>query len=115
MEKPVIYVAGAVSKSPATSKIKFAATTKQLRALGYIVINPHELCEGIPVEEWQKCMRICLAKMVSDADLVVLLDDWQESKGATIEFNTATNIGIKTTTLNDFLRDYENFNRTAIL
>ncbi|MNK53053.1 hypothetical protein D3C87_720040 [compost metagenome] len=109
MEKPVIYVAGAITKAPGLNKQKFALATKQLRALGYIVINPHELCDGLPPEEWKKCMRITIAKMVSDAEIIVMLDDWQESRGATIEVNIARSIEIKTVNLIDFLNEPEKY------
>lgn len=103
MNKPTLYISGAISGTPDLNRTKFANATKQLRGLGYIVINPHELCEGVPAEEWNKCMRICIRRLV-DADKLVLLDDWQQSRGAQIEFTIAKQIGIKTISLTDFLK-----------
>ena len=102
MSKPTLYISGAISGIPDLNRPKFTSTTKSLRGLGYIVINPHELCEGIPPEEWNKCMRICIRRLV-DADVLILLDDWQQSRGAQIEFTIAKQLGIKTISLQDFI------------
>lgn len=88
-----IYVAGPISNMPNLNKKAFAKTTKKLRKHGFIVFNPHELCKGIPAKKWKKCMRICIKKLM-DADMVVLLDGWDKSRGASIENNLATAIGI---------------------
>lgn len=103
MEKPILYISGAISGIPDLNRTKFSNATKQLRGLGYIVINPHELCEGIPAEEWDKCMRNCIRKLV-DADIVVLLDDWQQSRGAQIEFTLAHQLKMKTISLTEFIK-----------
>ena len=101
--KPTLYISGAISNMPDLNRTKFFNATRKLRDLGYIVINPHELCHDLPPEEWQQCMRRCIIKMM-EADILVLLDDWQQSTGATLEFNIARALGIRTICLDDFLK-----------
>jgi hypothetical protein len=103
MDKPTLYISGAISNAPDLNRTKFANATKQLRGLGYIVINPHEICEGIPAEEWAKGMRICIKKLM-DADVLILLDDWQQSRGAQIEFTISKQLNYKTIALETFIK-----------
>lgn len=103
MCKPKLYVSGAISGMPELNKIKFQLATQQLRELGYEVVNPHEICAGIPEAEWERCMKICIVALCF-CEVMILLDDWQNSRGATLEFNISRALGIKTITLQDFLK-----------
>ena len=110
MPKPTLYISGAISGIPDLNRPKFSNATKKLRGLGYIVINPHEICDGISAVDWDKCMRVCIRRLV-DADILVLLDDWQQSRGAQIEFTLAKQIGIETISFQNFTdrqTEYEN-------
>jgi len=102
MDKPTLYVSGAITGVPELNRPKFSAATKKLRGMGYIVINPHEICDGLSEDEWEKCMRICIAKLM-DADIIILLDDWKQSRGAKIECDVAVKVGIDAQEFNDFL------------
>lgn len=108
MEK-TIYVAGPISNMPNLNKEAFNEATKKLRGLGYIVINPHELCEGIPAEEWEKCMRICIKRLM-DADIIVLLNGYQRSRGAHLEYTIAQNLNLTTLKIDDILAIHETKN-----
>jgi len=105
MCKPKLYVSGAISGMPELNKIKFEIATKQLRHLGYEVVNPHELCIGIPAAEWEKCMKICICALCF-CEVMIMLDDWQDSRGATLEFIIARSLGIKTISLHEFLKTH---------
>jgi len=102
MPKPTLYISGAITGMPELNKPKFAAATKQLRGMGYIVINPHEICEGLSAEQWQDCMKICIAKLM-DAHIIILLDDWKHSRGAKIELDVAVKLGMTSSDYLDFI------------
>jgi hypothetical protein len=103
MEKPKLYVSGAISKVPDLNKPLFAKVTKHLRGLGYLVVNPHEVCEGLPAEEWHTCMKRCIAAMVQ-CDILIMLEGWEESTGATIEYELATQLNMSAFNLDFFLQ-----------
>ncbi|RYD77407.1 MAG: DUF4406 domain-containing protein [Sphingobacteriales bacterium] len=102
MNKPTLYISGAISGMPELNKPKFAEATKKLRGMGYIVINPHEICSGIPAEEWEKCMKVCISSLMI-ADVIILLDDWKHSRGAKIELDVAVKIGMDSFDYHDFI------------
>lgn len=76
-----IYIAGKISGDP-EYKAKFSRYEEQLREEGHIVLNPAALPGGLRREEY---MQICVA-MMSVADCVGFLPDWQESPGANVEY-----------------------------
>jgi hypothetical protein len=67
------------------------------------VINPHEICDGLSADQWESCMKKCIQRMM-EADKIILLDDWQKSRGANIEYHLAGNLGIDTILLENFLK-----------
>lgn len=91
----IIYVAGKISGLEDLNKPKFEAATKELRSRGYIVRNPHEICNGLEAHQWDQCMKRCIAVMM-ECHLVVFLDDWHESPGANIEYRLAKDLSIAT-------------------
>lgn len=101
MNKPVLYVAGKVSGLPDLNKPKFEAATTQLRNMGYIVRNPHEICTGRHPNDWNGCMRDCI-RVLMECDAVILLNDWWDSKGAYLEAKLAEKVGIRVMQLEDF-------------
>lgn len=81
----VVYIAGKMSNLPDLGRAHFNEAAKRLREKGYVVLNPADLPDGMPVTKY---MPICLA-MVSVADAVYALDNWKNSSGAFIEVNYA--------------------------
>ena len=80
-----IYIAGKMTGMPDKGRAMFSREAERLRKAGHIVLNPAELPDGMPGTSY---MPICLA-MVGVADAVYALDNWTESKGATIEVRYA--------------------------
>ena len=80
----VAYIAGKINGFP-NYKEKFEKAQKYLESLGYIVMNPAELPEGMP---YIKYMPICLA-MLEQSDIIYMLDNWTDSKGAPVELSYA--------------------------
>lgn len=75
-----VYIAGKITGDPDYKK-KFAAAARSLENAGLAVLIPSVLPEGMTPADY---MRICVA-MIDTADLVVFLDDYQQSKGAMLE------------------------------
>lgn len=71
---------------------RFHAAKAALAARGFTVLSP--LDNGLPADSsWADHMRADLA-MLLQADELVLLPRWQESRGSTLEMFVATQIGI---------------------
>ena len=79
-----IYIAGKITGNQ-NYKEQFAAEAARIRAAGHIALNPAELPEGMGPGDY---MRICLA-MIDSADIVAFLPDWQDSRGANVEWSYA--------------------------
>lgn len=84
-----LYIAGPIS-GVRNYRERFAAAQRAAEALGWGVLNPAMLPPGKP---WEWYMPICLM-MVGQADAVVLLDGWQESRGAEREQAVARQLGL---------------------
>ena len=88
-----IYIAGKVSGLPQGDVfVKFNVAAYQLACKGYEVVNPLKFCSSH--WSWAKCMRICIREMLK-CDAIYLLPDWQESRGAMLEYYIAKEIGMK--------------------
>ena len=74
------YIAGKIT-GDALYKMKFAHAQVALDFMGYIVLNPAHLPEGMRPIDY---MKICIM-MIDAADVVVFLADYEESKGAMLE------------------------------
>ena len=89
-----IYIAGKIAGHK-QYRAKFREAAKTLEAAGHVVLNPASLPDGLEQADY---MRICLA-MLDTADLVVFLPDYQESKGAMVEWDYCQRIGADCTIL----------------
>jgi hypothetical protein len=103
MNKPKLYISGPISNMPDLNRTAFNSITKKFRDLGYIVVNPHELCNDLNPEDWKTCMKRCIVAMM-DCDQLIMIDGWRKSAGATIEYQLAVKIGIDATNLDLFLK-----------
>ena len=75
------------------AKERFFNAAIELDKAGYIPINPFNNGLG-ELATWNDHMKADL-KLMLDCDMVYLLPDWMDSKGATIEKNLAEALGIK--------------------
>lgn len=80
MGKAVVYIAGPI-EGVKTYKLDFAKAKRHLEELGYVVLSPAELPEGMTKAQY---MRINFAQ-IDAAHVVYFLPGWQNSRGATLE------------------------------
>lgn len=77
----VVYIAGKMTGLPDLGREKFNEAEKRLTEKGYVVLNPARLPDGMPGNRY---MPICFA-MIDQADAVLMLNNWKDSPGATLE------------------------------
>jgi hypothetical protein len=96
-----IYLAAAMSKYK-DSKVDpwnfgtFHYAAQSLRSKGHEVVNPAESFGGDTTLEWSEYLKHDIPQLCTCDAVVLLGDDWQESKGAMFEARTAKTLGIKT-------------------
>lgn len=84
MSGVIVYLSGPMTGVDGHNRPAFHA------AAGATVINP---AEQPPALAWQRYMRIALCAL-ADADAVALLTGWASSKGAYLEAQIASTLGI---------------------
>lgn len=69
---------------------QFARAAGALKEMGYVVINPAELGEALPLDQmsYEDIMKIDMA-LLAAADYLVQLPGWENSKGANRELGFA--------------------------
>ena len=88
MNKASIYISGPITGDKNFAE-HFAGAEKALVMEGHKVYNPAKLHLVMPRETThEEYMSICL-KMMEQCDTVLMLTGWQESTGASIEFEYA--------------------------
>ena len=92
-EKPIVYIAGPMSGYPDFNHAAFNKKASELHRFGVNVLNPAEIDGGSTDKPWEYYMRKAIALLVQ-ADAVVVLDGWENSKGAKLELTIATALRI---------------------
>lgn len=92
----IAYISGSISKNPKGSKKEFLETQLFLEEMGYSVYNPRRhsipFCKKIKKEEFNHLMMKLALKELLKSDFLVVLDDWQNSKGAKEEVRLAEEV-----------------------
>lgn len=104
---PVVYVAGPVTGIADDNRPAFEHAREQLLAMDEleVVTIPHDF---VPSNyDHERAMRVCLDYLVREADAVVLLPGWENSRGASLERDVAEQLGIPTMTV-DQVESYVN-------
>lgn len=85
-----IYIAGKISGLEWSEVVaKFKATADALRETGHIALCPVEMFPENAVWDWAEYMLTDLRLIWNHADAVLMLPDWQDSKGARLEHHAA--------------------------
>ncbi|TDB42094.1 DUF4406 domain-containing protein [Photorhabdus luminescens] len=82
---PVVFISGPMTGKPDFNRSEFNTAAKMLKSQGLIVLNPAVYPDGLTHDQY---MRMSLA-MLEQADAVYLLDGWEHSTGAVMEFDRA--------------------------
>lgn len=93
----LVYISGPIT-GVLQSTIRFRETEKWLRNDGHKVLNPMDIEDptdnNLEEEElWIYYMKVAL-KMLLTADCIYMMEGWEKSKGARMEFQVATELNI---------------------
>lgn len=88
-----IYISGPMTGYPNFNRDLFNRVASELRSQGIIVLNPAEI-PGHDDWDWLDWMREAI-KMLLFAKSVVLLPEWNLSRGASLEYEIAFNLGLE--------------------
>lgn len=97
---PVIYISGPMSGHEKFNFPNFNEAARRLRMFGFPVINPADFGAHAG-KSWKDCL-VRDVGVLGHADLVMLLDGWDESRGAGLEFDVAIGLGIPAVHHDDF-------------
>jgi hypothetical protein len=97
MEKIKVYISGPIS-GIADYRANFADAEQELTGLGYEVVNPVTVGDALMLRlkrepTYDEYMADDLEELAK-CDNILLLDGWENSKGARIEWNKAKELGI---------------------
>lgn len=109
--KSPVYISGPITGKPEGNKEAFSQAEQHLKDLGYQCVNPRNLeipfclrwekrnpCRDIDIvtgneKLWNWMMKRSLFEMM-ECNSVLLLNDWENSKGAYIEYQLAVILGL---------------------
>lgn len=87
-----VYLSGPMTGLPDFNRAAFREAEAALLARGFAVENPANI-EGDESDPWEIWMRKALVMMLR-CSAVVMLDGFQRSKGAMLEFHVAAQLGM---------------------
>ncbi|MBQ8191131.1 MAG: DUF4406 domain-containing protein [Bacteroidaceae bacterium] len=89
-----VYISGAIAHHDLSErKEAFKAVERELAEMGFEPVNPFN--NGVPDEaHWMHHMRADI-RMLTECDYIYMLKGWEYSKGAKLEHDVATSIGVK--------------------
>ena len=90
--KPKIYISGKITGIESEAPGLFEKTEIALKTLGYDTVNPVTLNHNHD-KSWQSFMREDVKAML-DCELIYMMSNWQDSKGAKIEREIAKYLGL---------------------
>ena len=90
----IIYISGKMKGVEDHNRPKFARAEEQLFAKDFIVINPHKLHHPDITKLWEQYL-ITDIEWLMKCDVIAILDDWADSKGARLEIFIAQQLGLE--------------------
>lgn len=98
----VYYLAGPMKGYPEWNHPAFHSAAAELRNRGYNIINPAEY--GNLIRDWVTCMKRDIHALLW-CDAVIVLPDWQMSRGASLEILIAQRLYMPVYELNTMMCD----------
>ena len=92
--KKTIYVSGGMSNLPEYNYPAFHSVAADLKRLGWRVVNPAEFFNGDTTLDKEVYMRRDIAELL-EVDAIYMMKGWENSRGARLEHDIASQIGIK--------------------
>lgn len=91
-----IYLSGPMTGIENHNHHTFKREAERLRGYGYEVFSPHEVTIAEPdaKDAWHQYMKKDIAGL-AQCDTICMLPGWENSRGATLEFFIATQIGLQ--------------------
>ena len=88
-----IYISGKISGLPLSEvRQRFADTAAFLDSIGFEAVNP--MNNGVsPKADWKEHMAADI-RMLLDCQTIYMMDNWIDSKGASIEYDIANRLGM---------------------
>jgi hypothetical protein len=86
------YISGQISGIEDIAESIFESAEEVVSKLGYIPINPMKI-EHNHDKSWESYMKVDIFELMK-CDVIYVLRNWRNSKGATIEVNLAKDLGI---------------------
>ena len=84
-----IYISGKITGLTKEEYVSnFLEAEKHLTGQGHEVANPVKFVEGIDLNDYPKLMGKSIEELLN-CDAIYMLNNWQDSKGAKTELNTA--------------------------
>ena len=102
MEKIKVFISGAISNRLDQYKADFDAAAEEIRKAGFIALNPATLPLGMEPKDY---MVITFA-MIDRADVILQLEGWEDSNGASVEFAYANYTGTPCIDMEQFKNDF---------
>ena len=95
MPKHKIYLSGKITGMETEAKYVFAAAEEKLKKEypDSKIINPMKLDHSQHDKSWEAYMKVCIIALCQ-CDMIAMLPNWQDSKGATLELDLATQLNI---------------------
>lgn len=88
-----IYISGKITGIENEAPLLFEKAEKELQAKGFVTVNPLTLNHEHD-KTWHSYMKEDV-KALCDCDSIYMMSNWKDSKGAVIELEIATYLGLK--------------------
>lgn len=102
--RQTVYLSGPITGMPENNYREFKLAEERINAMGFETLVPHDFFFGIDTREFKHndYMRECIKQMM-DADIVVTLKDWEQSKDCKMEVTIAREMDIPVQHIISFL------------
>ncbi|WP_225182129.1 DUF4406 domain-containing protein [Pectobacterium aroidearum] len=92
-----VYISGPMTGIADFNRPAFNAAAEKITTDGHVALNPASLPDGLEQSEY---MLICMA-MLQVADSIIMLPEWEKSKGAVAELALAQKLELHVEVAND--------------